>query len=97
MKWNEMLGKDNSDYCYVIAEAGLNHNGSLEIAKKMIDLAALAGSDAVKFQKRTVDKLANFDFTPLCSMPIVDGSGQKLPKGAPPVRRSHFVRPAPEQ
>ncbi len=47
-----------SDYCYVIAEAGLNHNGSIEIAKKLIDLAAKAGVDAVKFQKRTVDKLA---------------------------------------
>jgi sialic acid synthase SpsE len=44
--------------CYVIAEAGLNHNGSVEIAKKLIDLAVLAGCDAVKFQKRTVEKLA---------------------------------------
>lgn len=44
--------------CYVIAEAGLNHNGSLEIAKRLIDVAAAAGVDAVKFQKRTVDKLA---------------------------------------
>ncbi len=44
--------------CYVIAEAGLNHNGSIEIAKKLIDVAAVAGVDAVKFQKRTVDKLA---------------------------------------
>jgi sialic acid synthase SpsE len=47
-----------SRQCYVIAEAGLNHNGSLEIAKKLIDVAAIAGVDAVKFQKRTVDKLA---------------------------------------
>jgi N-acetylneuraminate synthase len=38
---------------YVIAEIGINHNGSLELAKKMIDGAALAGCDAVKFQKRT--------------------------------------------
>ena len=44
--------------CYVIAEAGLNHNGSLEIAKKLIDVAAISGVDAVKFQKRTVNKLA---------------------------------------
>lgn len=47
-----------ADQCYVIAEAGLNHNGSLEIAKKLIDVAAEAGADAVKFQKRTVDRLA---------------------------------------
>jgi N-acetylneuraminate synthase len=38
---------------YVIAEIGINHNGSLEIAKKMIDGAVLSGCDAVKFQKRT--------------------------------------------
>jgi len=44
--------------CYVIAEAGLNHNGSIEIAKKLIDVAVIAGVDAVKFQKRTVEKLA---------------------------------------
>lgn len=48
----------SSEQCYVIAEAGLNHNGSVEIAKKLIDAAAVAGVDAVKFQKRTVDKLA---------------------------------------
>jgi len=47
-----------SKQCYVIAEAGLNHNGSLEIAKKLIDVAVIAGVDAVKFQKRTVEKLA---------------------------------------
>jgi N-acetylneuraminate synthase len=39
--------------CYVIAEIGINHNGSLDVAKKLIDGAALAGCDAVKFQKRT--------------------------------------------
>lgn len=47
-----------SNQCYVIAEAGLNHNGSIEIAKKLIDVAVIAGVDAVKFQKRTVEKLA---------------------------------------
>jgi N-acetylneuraminate synthase len=38
---------------FVIAEIGINHNGSLEIAKKMIDGASFAGCNAVKFQKRT--------------------------------------------
>ena len=38
---------------FIIAEIGINHNGSVAIAKKMIDGAAFAGCDAVKFQKRT--------------------------------------------
>ncbi|GAB2526886.1 N-acetylneuraminate synthase family protein [Microbacterium petrolearium] len=38
---------------YVIAEIGLNHNGDVELAKQLIDVAAEAGADAVKFQKRT--------------------------------------------
>jgi N-acetylneuraminate synthase len=41
---------------FVIAEIGINHNGSLEIARKLIDGAILAGCDAVKFQKRTPEK-----------------------------------------
>ena len=40
---------------YVIAEIGLNHNGSVELAKQLIDMAADAGAQAVKFQKRTPD------------------------------------------
>ena len=40
---------------YIIAEIGINHNGSLETAKKLIDVAAVAGCDAVKFQKRNPD------------------------------------------
>jgi N-acetylneuraminate synthase len=40
---------------YVIAEIGINHNGSLELAEKLIEGAAAAGCDAVKFQKRTPD------------------------------------------
>jgi N-acetylneuraminate synthase len=41
--------------CFIIAEIGINHNGSLDIAKQLIDAAVKAGADAVKFQKRTVD------------------------------------------
>lgn len=58
MIWNEFIDDKGDNYCYVIAEAGLNHNGSVAIAKQLIDLSAIGGADAVKFQKRTVDKLA---------------------------------------
>ena len=40
---------------FVIAEIGINHNGSLDIARQLIDVAKDAGADAVKFQKRTID------------------------------------------
>jgi len=41
--------------CYIIGEIGINHNGDIDIAKELIRAAAVAGCDAVKFQKRTVD------------------------------------------
>ena len=41
--------------CYVVAEIGVNHNGDINIAKKLIDVAATANCNAVKFQKRTID------------------------------------------
>jgi N-acetylneuraminate synthase len=40
---------------YIIGEIGINHNGSVDIARKLIDVAAEAGCDAVKFQKRTIE------------------------------------------
>ena len=40
---------------FIIAEIGINHNGDVEIAKQLIDVAKVAGTDAVKFQKRTID------------------------------------------
>ena len=40
---------------FIISEIGINHNGDLDIAKKMICASKEAGADAVKFQKRTVD------------------------------------------
>lgn len=52
---NKTIG-DNSP-CFIIAEIGINHNGSVDLAKKMIDEAVMAGCDAVKFQKRTVNKV----------------------------------------
>lgn len=42
---------------FIIAEIGINHNGDMKLAKKLIDTAVIAGCDAVKFQKRTVDKV----------------------------------------
>jgi len=47
---------------YLIAEIGINHNGSMQIAKQLIDCAADAGFDAVKFQKRTIDKVYSKEF-----------------------------------
>jgi N-acetylneuraminate synthase len=41
---------------YVIAEIGINHNGQIEIAKKLIDIASDAGCNVVKFQKRNIEK-----------------------------------------
>jgi N-acetylneuraminate synthase len=50
---NKKLGDDEP--CHVIAEIGINHNGDLDLAKRLISVAVAAGCDAVKFQKRTVD------------------------------------------
>jgi len=45
----------NGSSCYIVAEIGINHNGDVDLAKQLIDVAKSAGCDAVKFQKRTVD------------------------------------------
>jgi len=47
---------------FIIAEIGINHNGDIEIAKKLIDVAKDAGADAVKFQKRTIDLVYSKEF-----------------------------------
>ncbi len=44
-----------TEHVLVIAEIGINHNGDLSLAKKLIDLASAAGCNAVKFQNRTID------------------------------------------
>ncbi|MEM3401728.1 MAG: N-acetylneuraminate synthase family protein [Candidatus Hadarchaeales archaeon] len=51
-KW---VGDDHP--CYIVAEIGNNHNGELELAKKLIETAIECGADAVKFQKRDVESL----------------------------------------
>jgi N-acetylneuraminate synthase len=51
IKKNRAIGPGQP--CYIIAEIGINHNGSLDIARQLIDAAVTAGCDAVKFQKRT--------------------------------------------
>src|SRR5262245_5801687 len=52
---NRLVGDGHP--AFVIAEAGINHNGSVETARKLIDVAADAGADAVKFQMRNADEL----------------------------------------
>jgi N-acetylneuraminate synthase len=47
---------------FIIAEVGINHNGSLEIARRLIDVARESGADAVKFQKRTIELVYTRDF-----------------------------------
>ena len=52
---NKLLGENQS--CFIIAEAGVNHNGDVNLAKKLIDLAKEAGADAVKFQTWITEEL----------------------------------------
>lgn len=50
---NKLIGDDQP--CFIVAEIGINHNGDVDLAKRLISVALAAGCDAVKFQKRTVD------------------------------------------
>ena len=47
--------------CYIIAEIGINHNGDINIAKKLVDAAMAAKCNAVKFQKRTIEVVYSAD------------------------------------
>jgi N-acetylneuraminate synthase len=47
----------NGHPCFIVAEIGINHNGSIALAKKLIEIASIAGCNAVKFQKRTIEKV----------------------------------------
>lgn len=49
-------------HTFICAEIGINHNGDLSLAKQLIDKAVIAGCDAVKFQKRTVDKVYSKEY-----------------------------------
>ena len=49
---DKSIGDDQP--CYIVAEIGINHNGDVNLAKRLISVALAAGCDAVKFQKRTV-------------------------------------------
>ena len=67
-KLSEALEKDkgeemmNGKHVFIVAEIGINHNGDMDIAKKLIDWAVLADCDAVKFQKRTVDRVYSKEY-----------------------------------
>lgn len=50
---NKLVGEGQP--CYIVAEIGINHNGDIDLAKRLISVAVAAGCDAVKFQKRTID------------------------------------------
>ena len=63
---------------FIIAEVGINHNGDINLAKKLIDVAAVAGCNAVKFQKRNPDEAVPEEYknvkreTPLGTMTYLE-------------------------
>src|SRR5512146_2804564 len=50
---NRLVGDGHP--CFIVAEIGINHNGDIDLAKRLISVAVAAGCNAVKFQKRTID------------------------------------------
>tara|TARA_B100001758_G_C18384794_1_gene599422 strand:+ start:702 stop:1745 length:1044 start_codon:yes stop_codon:yes gene_type:complete len=59
MRFDEFIRSQNNDKLFLIAEAGVNHENSLEKAKKMISLAAKAGCSSIKFQSYKATQLAS--------------------------------------
>ena len=50
---DKMISQDSA--IFFVAEIGINHNGDIKLAKKLIDMASFCGADSVKFQKRTLE------------------------------------------
>lgn len=67
------IGKDEP--CYIVAEIGINHNGEMDIAKKLIDVAIKSGANAVKFQKRNLDSLYK---TEVLQNPNIESQGFEI-------------------
>lgn len=61
--------------CYIIAEIGINHNGKISIAKKLIDAAKDSGADAVKFQKRDLNSIYKKE---ILENPNLDSQGVEI-------------------
>ncbi len=66
---------------YIIAEIGINHNGYLSLAKKLMYESKKAGADAVKFQKREVNDLVNFNMSPGNSKGYLSKNANDIRKG----------------
>ena len=75
---------------FLIAEIGINHNGDISLAKKLINEASKAGFDAVKFQKRTIEKVYSKEFLP---EKIMNQFSDKTSETTPDGRR--WLKPTP--
>ena len=64
------------DKVFIIAEAGVNHNGDLVLAKQLIDAAADAGADLVKFQTFSADRLATREAKKADYQSVTTGSAE---------------------
>ena len=68
-----LIGNDKP--CYMIAEIGINHNGDIALAKKLIDVATNAGANAVKFQKRDLESIYQ---QKILENPSLDSQGTEI-------------------